>query len=87
MLRVERNVLTVPAVAVQRGPDGLYAYIVKPDQTVEMRALDVGQIDDGTAVVEHGLADGERVVTAGHYRLQPGAKVEVHEPGTTAAEG
>ena len=71
-----RNVLTVPSTALQHGPDGYYAYIVKPDNTVEMRPLKIGHIGDGLAIIEAGVAVNERVVTAGQSRLEPGARVE-----------
>src|SRR5215471_15419440 len=70
-----RNVVTVPSTALQHGPDGYYAYIVKSDETVEMRPLKAGYIGDGRAVVEAGLAVDEEVVTAGQSRLEPGARV------------
>jgi membrane fusion protein, multidrug efflux system len=76
LLHTERNVLTVPSAAVQRGADGLYAYVLKPDASVEMRPLKVGQNDGSVAVIEGGLQPGERVVTAGQYRLQPGARAQ-----------
>jgi multidrug efflux system membrane fusion protein len=77
LLQTERNVLTVPSAAVERGPDGLFTYVVKSDSTVEMRTVTVGQ-DTGTiAVIASGLAAGDRVVTAGQYRVQPGAPVQV----------
>jgi len=84
LARIEPNVVTVPSGALQRGPDGYYAYIVKPDSTVEAKPLKVGQITDGVAIVEDGVAAGDRVVTAGQYRLQPGARVAVNSP---AAKG
>lgn len=83
------QVVIVPDLAVQRGPDGLFAFVVKADDTVEKRPLRVGEIQGGFAVVEAGLEPGERVVTSGHYRLQPGAAVEVQkssEPGNIAGD-
>jgi multidrug efflux system membrane fusion protein len=71
------NAVTVPSAALQRGPDGYYAYVVKPDGTVEMQPLEIGQIAAGTAIVDSGLSAGEQVVTAGQYRLQPGARAEI----------
>jgi multidrug efflux system membrane fusion protein len=78
-LRVQQNVATVPVTAVQRGPDGLYVYVVKPDATVELRPVQVGEMTDHIAVVEKGLDVGDRVVTAGQYRLQPGSRVQIRE--------
>lgn len=77
LLRVERNVVTVPSDAIERGAQGLYAYVVEPDSTVSVRQLKVGQISDSIAVIKDGIKEGERVVTAGQYRLQPGARVEI----------
>ena len=77
LLQTEHNVLTVPSAAVGRGPDGLFTYVVKPDSTVEMRTVTVGQDTGAIAVIASGLAPGDRVVTAGQYRVQPGALVQV----------
>jgi membrane fusion protein, multidrug efflux system len=84
LARTAPNVVTVPSPALQRGPNGYYAYVVKPDGTVETRPLKVGQISDGAAIVDDGMAAGEQVVTAGQYRLQPGARVATSSP---AAKG
>jgi multidrug efflux system membrane fusion protein len=66
---------TVPASVVQRGPNGLYAYVVNADDTVAVRAIRVGPIQDGTAIVEEGLEPGTHVVSDGQYKLKPGAKI------------
>src|SRR5262249_33059233 len=52
LLRVERGALTIPAAAVQRGPDGMFAYVVKADRTVEARALKVGEETGSIYVVQ-----------------------------------
>jgi multidrug efflux system membrane fusion protein len=75
LLQTHHNALTIPSVAVERGPDGLFAYVVKPDAKVEARPIQVGVNTGATAVVENGLAAGDEVVTAGQYRLEPGTKV------------
>lgn len=72
-----RDVLTIPAAAIQNGPDGRFAYLVKSDGAVEARKLKLGPENAETAVVEAGLKDGDLVVTGGQYRLLPGSKVEV----------
>ncbi len=84
LARTEPSVVTVPSTALQRGPNGYYAYVVKPDSTVETRPLKVGQVSEGVAIVDDGVAAGEQIVTAGQYRLQPGARVEVN---SNAAKG
>jgi membrane fusion protein, multidrug efflux system len=83
-LQTQRGVVTIPAVAVQRGPQGLYAYVVGRDSKVELRPLEVGQISGGTAVIEKGLAAGERVVIAGASRIEPGSRVEVRAAAAAA---
>jgi multidrug efflux system membrane fusion protein len=82
LARTAPNVVTVPSSALQRGQNGYYAYVVKRDSTVETRPLKVGQVSDGVAIVDDGVAAGEQVVTVGQYRLQPGARVEVNTPAT-----
>lgn len=74
-----RDALTVPATAIQNGPDGSFAYLVRDDRTVEVRKLKLRQNYSESAVVEAGLRDGDLVVTSGQYRLQPGSKVEIAE--------
>jgi multidrug efflux system membrane fusion protein len=77
LLQTEHNVLTVPSAAIERGPNGLFTYVVKPDSTVDMRAVTVGHDAGAVSVIASGLAPGERVVIAGQYRVQPGALVQV----------
>ena len=72
---IDKNAVTVPARAVQRGPNGSYLFVVKPDDTVEMRTVQVAQEEDGVAVIGKGLSAGERIVVDGQYRLDDGTKV------------
>ena len=76
---VRKNALTVPASVVQRGPNGTYAYVVTSGQTAEMRPLTVERIEEGTAIIASGLQPGEKVITDGHYRVQPGGKLKIPE--------
>ncbi len=69
ILETRQGVATVPAQTVQDGPNGNYVYVIKPDNTVERRAVTVAAIQDGLAVVTKGLKPGERVVVDGQYRL------------------
>jgi len=76
------NGLVVPATAVQRGPDGSYAYVVQPDSTVAMTPLQLGdEAADNTILVTSGLKVGDKVVTEGQFRLKPGSKVQPLAPG------
>ena len=74
------NALTVPADAVQRGPDGSFVFTVGPDDTVAVVPIKTGQISEGVAVVMSGLSEGQRVVTRGQYRLAPGTRISVTAP-------
>ncbi len=75
--RVRPNVATVPSQTVQEGPNGHYVYIIKPDDTVERRAVEIASVQDGIAVVAKGLSPGQRVVVDGQYRLTDGARVRL----------
>ena len=76
LLRPCRKPSPCHPTAVQRGPDGMYVYIVKPDSTVAMQPCRVGQMTDGTSVIEKGLDAGTPIVIAGQYRLQPGSRIQ-----------
>ena len=75
LVRTEHNVLTVPSNAIQRGPNGMFTYVVKADSTVEARPLKVGDESGTLTVITDGLKDGEQVVLSNQHRLQPGARV------------
>ena len=78
ILATQENVLTVPMDAVLEGSDGDYVYVVKPDNTVEHRDVVVALSEGGLAVIEHGLAAGDSVVTEGQGRLSDEAKVKLN---------
>ncbi len=67
----------VPTAAVQTGQQGRYVYVVRPDLTVEARAVATGPSVDNETVIERGVQAGDRVVTDGQLRLVPGARVEL----------
>ena len=77
LLETRHQALTIPSSAVQRGPDGLFAWVVTSGGTAEMRPLRVGPVSGDRTVVASGLAAGDRVVTDGQYRLQQNARVTV----------
>jgi multidrug efflux system membrane fusion protein len=76
---VEKNALTIPDRAIQRGPDGLFVYVVGADNRAATRPVTLAHedADADVAVVAKGLSEGERVVTVGHFGLQPGARVAI----------
>jgi multidrug efflux system membrane fusion protein len=81
VLGVRKAAVTVPAPVVQRGPNGTFAYVIKPDSTVESRKIEVGQIRDGVALINAGIKAGEPVVVDGQYKLRAGVKVEARALG------
>jgi multidrug efflux system membrane fusion protein len=84
-----KQVTVVPQDAVQRGPNGLYAFVVGPDNKVDMRGIAVTDEGNALSVISKGLSPGQNVVIAGQYRLQPGVLVqpsEVAAPGAPASE-
>ncbi len=78
LVKVHRQALTMPPAALQRGPDGMFAYVVQADSTVAVRALKVTLLDENTVIIDSGLTAGERVVTSNFYRLQPGTRVRIN---------
>jgi membrane fusion protein, multidrug efflux system len=85
LLDTLKDVVTVPAGAVQRGAPGNYVYVVDEQSTVSVRTVKLGAQDGDHYAVESGLAPGERVVTDGADRLRDGAKVTIPEsPAPTA---
>ena len=76
-LRLETlsHATVVPSQAVQTGQDGQYVFVVKPDSTVEQRAVTVAQSVDQDVVIAKGVRTGETVVTEGQLRLERGSRV------------
>jgi multidrug efflux system membrane fusion protein len=72
---VQKGVLVIPSIAVQRGPANLFVYTVKADNTAAVTPVKVGQDDGQVAIVTSGLEDGMQVVVNGQSRLQNGARV------------
>jgi membrane fusion protein, multidrug efflux system len=85
--KLEHQVLTIPANALERGPDGLFAYVVQRDSTILAVPLTTGEQTGDVVVVEKGLAAGDQVVTSNHYRLQPGSRIRANEAKVARAQG
>jgi multidrug efflux system membrane fusion protein len=77
----DKNALTLPSRAVQTGPNGQYVFVVKSDNSVEVRPITVQRSEGDLAVIATGLSKGEQVVTQGQLRLIPGAKVLIKGEG------
>ena len=78
----QKDALVVPSQAVQAGPEGQYAFVVKPDMTAEVRKVELDRIDGDNAIVAKGLEKGETVVVKGQLRLAPGSRVMIAKPTT-----
>ncbi len=74
-----RDVVTVPAAAIQRGSQGLFVYVVRQDRTVALRPVALGPSDDQRLVIASGLRPGELVVIDGIDRLREGSAVDLVE--------
>ena len=87
LITTRTNSLVVPEPAIQRGPQGPFAFVVQPagtNATVRVQLLKTGPTEAGQVLVEEGLKEGDRVVTEGQYRLQNGTKVRIRPAGQTA---
>jgi len=76
-LATDKNCIVVPSQAVQSGQEGSYVFVVKADNEAEFRPVTPGRTVNGETIILSGLKDKEKVVTDGHIRLFPGAKVFV----------
>ncbi|MDB5364497.1 MAG: efflux transporter periplasmic adaptor subunit [Rhodospirillales bacterium] len=85
LVRTEKNVVVVPARAVLRGQNGPYLYVVKPDQTVELRNLTVGATVDGFTAIRTGVQADDKIVVDGQSRLVAGTRIEAKKPAQTSA--
>lgn len=83
-LETRKDNTIVPAAAIQTGPQGNFAYVVKEDKTVELRPVKVSFTQGSVTSVASGLSPGEQVVTEGQDKLQAGSRVEIR-PGAPAA--
>ena len=75
LLNVRKDAAVVPASVIQRGPEGAFAFVIKNDQTVDVRPVKVALIEQGEALVDDGLRPGEQVVVDGQYKLQKGSRI------------
>jgi len=76
LLEVRKNSTAIPAAAIQRGPQGTYVFVVKSDNTVDVRPVTIGFTQDNVSVIASGISPSEVVVTDGQDKLQQGSKIE-----------
>lgn len=86
MVKSLDDVLTVPSSAVQRGPQGLFVWVITPKDTAEPHSVQVGAATDEKTVIESGINAGDRVVTDGQYKLKRNAKVLIRPAVSTPHE-
>ena len=86
LLDVKKNATVVPSAAVQRGAEGTYAFVVKADNTVEVRPVKIGVTEGNLVAVNQGLNPGEKVVTDGQDKLQAGSRVRPTAPASSTAD-
>ncbi|MFN0247813.1 MAG: efflux RND transporter periplasmic adaptor subunit [Kofleriaceae bacterium] len=87
LVETRKGVLVIPAVAIQRGPQGTYVYVATAEKTAEMRPVTVDLSTMDRAVITKGLSVGDRVVIEGANQLRPGGNVEVIEAPSGSASG
>jgi len=78
LLETQKNVTVVPSAAVQRGPQGNYVYVMKPDKTVEVRQVTIPVTQGNLSEIASGVSPNDLVVTDGQDKLQQGSHVEPH---------
>ena len=92
LLERRKDALTMPASAIQRGPQGTFTYVVDANNTVQVKPVQIALTQGNVVVIESGLQAGDKVVTDGQEKLQPGTHVNVQAPNgqsrnPQAAEG
>jgi multidrug efflux system membrane fusion protein len=87
ILSTARGAVLIPNQATQLSQQGEFVYVVKQDDTAELRPVTLGQRQGDNVVVTKGLTDGERVVVTGQMTISPSAKVRVQQgnPGQGGA--
>jgi multidrug efflux system membrane fusion protein len=70
-----KNATLVPSQAVQVSQSGPFVFVVKPDNSVDLRPVKPGQRQEGDLTVIDGVKPDETVVVTGQLALAPGAKV------------
>ena len=84
LLETRANVVAVPSTAVQRGPQGLFTWVVTANNTAVVRPIQVGPTTGDLTIITSGLEENERVVTDGQYKLQVNSPVTVSPPASAA---
>lgn len=84
-IAVRQNIVALPSSAIQRGPEGLYVWVVDPDRRAKIAPVKAGPSQDDKTVVEAGINEGDRIIVGGQYRLQPNAQLQFEEPRVSSS--
>ena len=87
LLETRSDAVVVPSAAIQRGPDGLFVWMINANGLAEPRPIEVGPAYGKVTIVNSGLAGGERIVTDGQYKLQRDAPVTITSTATAGSGG
>lgn len=80
LLERRKDALTMPASAIQRGPQGTFTYVVDANNTVQVKPVQIALTQGNIVVIGSGVQAGDKVVTDGQEKLQPGTRVNVQAP-------
>jgi len=86
-LYLQTDAIAVPSQAVQSGQMGQFVYVLKNDQTAEVRPVVVARTYENDSIIEEGLKPGEQVLTDGLLMVKPGAKVQIKESPASQKSG
>lgn len=80
LLETRKDAVTMPAAAIQRGPQGTFTYLVDNNNTVQMKPVQIALTQGSVVVIASGVEPGDRVVTDGQEKLQAGSRVNPQQP-------
>jgi multidrug efflux system membrane fusion protein len=80
LLEIRKNSTVIPAAAIQRGPQGTYVYVAKPDHTADIKPVTIAFIQENLANIASGVVPGDVVITDGQDKLQEGSQIQVRAP-------
>ncbi len=84
LLETRHGVTLVPTAAIQRGAQGTFVFLIRPDNTVTVRQVKVGPSEKDETAIDEGLVPGDNVVVEGTERLREGSKIELKDTGNKA---
>ena len=87
LLEIRKDSTVIPAAAVQRGPQGTYVFVAKPDNTVDIRPVTIAFTQENLTNIASGVSPDEVVVTDGQDKLQEGSKIQVRQPAAPGNNG